>query len=438
MGIKALGLESWLRSVVSHCYEGSNANGVDPHAASRTCRHVWAKLMSGGNTPIPLFPQVLLQKGLPMSEQLHLPGFGHLQPLINYERLNGAMVAFRRIRVKRGIVLSFLLNLDGHWQKKVVITKGGKRVVTYKPSKELKKLQWKIVRYINNVNRGLNRTILPVPNPAGEWSLNDIASTRFTTAFKRGDSVVKNALAHLDMRSSVSFDLRRAFESIKRKHLQRFLLRLRFPNDVAWVFSKFLTHKGRLQRGASVSAHIFNLLLSRLDMQIAEAVGAKEPVYVGREWANKEEEKGFGWLSPEFIKEIRNKKVSFTRYGDDICVSSALEEFPQELVALIRGIILGQGFQIREAKTRMCRNGVLELPGVVIVGNVVRPRRAYLIRLARSITTSSLTQEQLHGHLAFICSFPRRNQKGAYSLLRKMLGSNVTLPVLRKPKEVLF
>ena len=212
-------------------------------------------------------------------QQMHLPGFENL-PFLN-ERLHGAMVAFRRIHVKREVVGSFLLNLDQHWQKKVVVTKSGKTIITYKPSRELKKFQWKIVRYIDRVNRGRNRTILPVPKTTTEWE-RDLIPTQFATAFSRGNSVVRNALTHLDMRSSVSFDLCRAFENIKRKHLQCFFLRLGFPKDVAWTFSKLLTYKGRLQRGASCSAHVFNLLLARLDTQIAVAVGAKEPVYVGR------------------------------------------------------------------------------------------------------------------------------------------------------------
>ena len=373
-------------------------------------------------------------------QQLNLPGFENLPRVvfISSKRLKGAMVAFRRIRVKREIAGSFLLNPDQHWQRKAITTKSGKTIITYKPSRELKKFQWKIVRYITRVNRGLNRTILPVPNPANEYT-RDLASTKFATAFSKSDSIVRNALAHLDMRSSVSFDLRRAFESIKRKHLQCFLRRLGFPDDVAWVFSKLLTYKGRLQRGASCSAHVFNLLLARLDKQITEAVGVKELEYLSREWADKKgREDKLWWYSREMFDRIRNKKMAYTRYGDDICVSSAEQEFPPQLIAAIRNAILSEGFQIRDTKTRICQNGVLELPGVVIVGNVVRPRKSYLIRLARLIAAGSLTQEQLHGHLAFICSFPRRSQKGAYSFLKKTLGNGVNLLVFRRPYEPLF
>jgi RNA-directed DNA polymerase len=370
-------------------------------------------------------------------EQIQLPGFEQV-PFLG-KRLKGAMVAFRRIRVKREIVTSCLLDLDKHWERKVVVTRSGKTLITYKPSRELKKIQWKIVRYIDNVNLGRNRTILPVAKQANEWMDRKIVPTHFATAFERGNSIVWNALAHLDMRSSVSFDLKRAFENVKRKHVLRFLLRLGFPKDVAWVFSKLLTYEGRLQRGSSVSAKIFNLLLSRLDTEIARVVGAKAPLYVGRDWVEKER-KG-GWLcvhGNEFVDGIIGKRVSYTRYGDDICVSSAEEVFPSELVTLVRNVILSQGFQIRESKTLVCSGGVLELPGVVIVGNVLRPRRAYLVRLARSISERTITEEELHGHLAFICSFPRRSQKGAYSFLKKIVGKNTHLPVFRKPNRQPF
>jgi len=144
-----------------------------------------------------------------------------------------------------------------------------------------------------------------------------------------------------------------------------------------------------------------------------------------------------GWFTGEQagLNEIRNKKIAYTRYGDDICISSAEEEFSPQLIGAIRQVILAEGFQLQEAKTRVSKNGVLELPGVVIIGNVIRPRRAYLVGLAEAIAANTLTREQLHGHLAFICSFPRQGQKGAYTFIKRILGKEVKLPVLRRPAE---
>lgn len=230
------------------------------------------------------------------------------------------------------------------------------------------------------------------------------------TAFAKGDSCLNNARVHMGQRSSLLLDIRRAFPSVKRKHIEAFLRRNGFSRDEAWVFSRVMTFDGRLQQGSAVAPTIFNLLLLRLDGALLD-------------------EFGIPWSIDEMADE--DSDMLYTRYADDLCFSCGSPEFPEEVEAKIREIIASHHFEIGGSKTRRGSDGTLYFPGVIVHNShELGPGHGYLRRargvlLARELDDHKVSRLRelpsavLAGHRAYILQFDSRYIPMA---LRRRLG----------------
>lgn len=246
----------------------------------------------------------------------------------------------------------------------------------YVPNTELENVQTKLFHFIY---KKIRWSILGTFPPGSMGTYEDWEVFFPATAYYKRDSIIRNARYHRYNRSSIRIDCANAFESIKVKHIQAFLERAGFSKEQAWVYARLLTFRGRLRKGPSVSPHIFNFLMRRIDLQIIEAIGATKFPY------------GF------------KGKVVLTRFGDDICVSHPDNEFPPEFEGLITSILSNFGLKINRKKTLYGRNGVLVFPGVVIVNGRIRPTGKYIFKLATQ--SDGLNRKQLIGHRAFVQGF---------------------------------
>lgn len=230
------------------------------------------------------------------------------------------------------------------------------------------------------------------------------------TAYKPGASILLNANPHRHNRSALVLDMRKAFESIKTKHVYRWLYSFQtrqgmhgtreassrfsgayFTKDEAWVLARLFTFRGRLRRGSPVMPHIFNLMCDRFDKNL---LGMLE------------------WLHP---------KIVYTRYGDDMCFSSPEDTFPEAAEQKIREILMMYNVGLNERKTRRFSNGVIELPGVVVVRGRLQPRGEYL----RKIADGTLGHEDTRftGHIGFVRQFKRKDRP---RILREIMRPSPT------------
>jgi hypothetical protein len=115
---------------------------------------------------------------------------------------------FSRHGIPPGTAQKILNNPERFWRK---IEKGGK--VFYEPLNELKKIHKRFATYFSS-------------RSYQQYSVEPfIGVEAATAAYERGCSIVINGNRHRHNRSSLSLDMRNAFESIKTKHLYRFLFR---------------------------------------------------------------------------------------------------------------------------------------------------------------------------------------------------------------------
>lgn len=344
------------------------------------------------------------------AEQLYLP-LVHLRfnPLVE-EKVQNCKPYLRALRIRASDIVTILSNPDAHWRR-VVRSQGGKIKVCYSPSRELRKIQKRIIRHLRRKYRG---------------------GLFHATAFERGCSIVSNAYRHRRNRSSWRLDLAGAFEQVLTKHVYRALLRIRFEHeriawqgvygtfvtmdyttDVAWLFARLLTYRGRLRLGAPSSPFTFNLLMARFD----DAVGK-----VIRPPFSKEEE--IEWVRS---RTTPPRWISYTRYGDDLCFSAPNDEFPEDVKREIRELLAQHHFRVNEQKTREDRGGVMEFPGVVIVRGQIRPLAAYITKLVQRVAAGEFpasfetgTPLQLRGHYGFLGQFGRYGRR-----VRRRLASMI-------------
>lgn len=144
---------------------------------------------------------------------------------------------------------------------------------------------------------GGSRTIsIPFSNlrTIQNWILNNILTTQqvaeSATGFIKGKSIVDNAKPHIGHKYIYKTDIVDFFSSIKIKSVLALFLRLGYVKEVAYILARFCTYDGYLPQGAPTSPYISNLILYNFDIELQKIC----------------------CLS----------KFSYTRYADDITISS--------------------------------------------------------------------------------------------------------------------
>ncbi len=163
--------------------------------------------------------------------------------------------------------------------------------------------------------------------------------------------ILSNALRHRRKNWVLNVDLKNFFPSINFGRVRgMFLARpYRRNAEVATHLAKICCYEGKLPQGAPSSPIVSNMVCARLDGHLQMLA--------------------------------RNYRCFYTRYGDDITISTSLERFPPEIASVngeglertvrlgraLRKIIHTNGFQINESKSRLQRwHARQEVTGLVV------------------------------------------------------------------------
>lgn len=183
--------------------------------------------------------------------------------------------------------------------------------------------------------------------------------------FAAGRSIVGNATIHSKRRWVLNLDLEDFFPSI---HFGRIAgmfqgYRFSFPRPVALALAQLCCHKGRLPQGAPTSPVLSNIVCDRLDAQL--------------------------------IDFVRRHGSRYSRYCDDITISTTKIDFPVSIASaadpaavqlspLLTSIISANGFTVNAAKTRLHhRHARQEVTGLTV--NVKPNVRRRVIRQVRAM-----------------------------------------------------
>lgn len=229
--------------------------------------------------------------------------------------------------------------------------RGGTRTIDA-PSPELKRIQRIILRRL----------------------LARLTPHNATTAYRKGRSIVSNALPHVGKAVVIKMDIVEFFPSTTAERVDYYFRRIGWDAEAAALLTRLTTLDGGLPQGAPTSPALSNLVNQIMDARIQRIVD--------------------------------HRKGSYTRYADDITVS-----FPADYPRRVRGVMQGIkaiarsfGYRIHvKQKLRVLRRHQQQrVTGLVVNDrlNLTRKKRRQL-RAAehrlRTRGTATMTEAQLKG-----------------------------------------
>lgn len=333
--------------------------------------------------------------------------------ILNISRVVQMISALRDAKTKPqlalllGIDASFLTNIlyrlkPSSQYKSFTIPKksGGVRTI-YAPSEELKSLQ----RALSSLLQDCQQEIYKSKGPKFKSTLSH--------GFVRERSIMTNAVMHLNKKSVLNIDLKDFFDQFNFGRVRGFFIsNTNFQLDpaVATVIAQIACYDNKLPQGSPCSPVISNLITHSLDIRLASLA--------------------------------KDNSCTYTRYADDITISTREKDFPVNLMSeeageyspgkKLESEIRRAGFEINHKKTRIqykdSRQDVTGLivnkrPGVKCeYWRTVRSQCHALFNTGEFIENESSNSEKgnvfvLEGRLNFIDQIDYFNRKRSKPIL---------------------
>ena len=202
--------------------------------------------------------------------------------------------------------------------------------------------------------------------------------TRWAHGFVKGRSIISNASEHCGREWVVNIDVKDFFPSITRERVIMAIGEL-FPDPMeSELLADLVSRRGRLPQGAPTSPHLANLVVRKMDMQLAEMA------------------RSAGW--------------NYTRYADDMSFSG--DASPRNIVTASQEIVQGHGFRISSGKTSVAGQHQRQtVTGLTVNEKVSLPKdkRRRLRAMLHNVKGESVDAEttssrlcEINGHLAFL------------------------------------
>ncbi|NOT77204.1 MAG: RNA-directed DNA polymerase [Cyclobacteriaceae bacterium] len=217
---------------------------------------------------------------------------------------------------------------------------------------------------IRKRNGNARRIIAPIGGIKRiQRSLNFILQTLYPTkkavhGFTLGKSIKTNALAHVKKNLIINIDIKDFFPSIHFGRVMGLMMArpFNFNEPLARVIAQICCHKASLPQGAPTSPIISNFICRKIDNA--------------------------------FLRLTSYNRCTYSRYADDITISTNQKKWPTEIARIengkvllsniIQGIFHSNGFLINEDKTRHAtRVNRQEVTGLVVNESININRKYY-------------------------------------------------------------
>jgi RNA-directed DNA polymerase len=205
----------------------------------------------------------------------------------------------------------------------------------------------------------------------------------YVTGFRKGKGTRHTADVHTNKLIVVSLDLRHYFNSIKQKHLlELFELHYKYPYNVARFLSELCTFKFFVPEGAPTSPSIANIA-------------------------------GHYFFDEELYKIAKDNEFNYTRYADDITLSTD-REFPKiehsddkgnvfvkseidNVITSMAKVISSKGFKLNVYKTKIMRKPARQYMLGMVVNNeeptLLRRKRELLKCILHNMSENNISEE---------------------------------------------
>ena len=201
---------------------------------------------------------------------------------------------------------------------------GGNRVITA-PDEKLKSLQRAILAH----------------------GFSPIDKSPSATGFRKGTSIIKNALPHIGKKIVVNVDIEGFFQNTPQHLIRRSCSRLlkgELSEDAQILITELCGYKGALPTGAPTSPAIANIILAPADKALRTV--------------------------------CKRHRISFTRYADDLTFSGNGDVL--SVLPFVRKVLADSGYKLDAKKTNIFRKGRRQIVTGLVVN--VKPNWAKPIR----------------------------------------------------------
>ncbi|MGE6568634.1 retron St85 family RNA-directed DNA polymerase [Shewanella vesiculosa] len=252
-----------------------------------------------------------------------------------------------------------------------VLKKSGKKREIAQPNRELKAVQAWILRNI----------------------LDKLSSSPHSKGFDLGTSILENALPHQGANYILTLDLEDFFPSISAAKVYGIFNSIGYNKEVSSLLTNLCVFKGGLPQGAPTSPKLANLVSAKLDTRIHGYAGPKGMVY--------------------------------TRYADDLTLSSQSVQKLEKARHFIGTIITDEDLVINRSKTKLSgTKRQKKITGLVLSQNNVGIGREKLREIRAKIhylfTGKSKDYSHVNGFLAFTYGVDKKSYTKLYRFIEKM------------------
>lgn len=288
-----------------------------------------------------------------------------------------------QVRVSISFIKFLLFSGDTNYKTYELKKKcGGARLIA-QPSRKLKAFQSWILRKI----------------------LDNLRPFETCKGFEIGSSTKDNASPHIGNNVMLAFDIENFFPSIKANKVYNIFHSLGYNKKISSILTSLCTFNGALPQGSPASPKLANLICSRLDARVQGFAGKNDIVY--------------------------------TRYADDICLSSQSLKVLLKARAFVPTIIAEEDFKLNKNKTRLM--GYRYTPkatGLIIHRNRIGVGRKIYRDLRSKIhylfMGKSEKYDHVNGWIAYIYGVDSHIYGKLNSYIKKLEEKNPTSPAKGK------
>lgn len=278
--------------------------------------------------------------------------------------------------ISKQFLYSLINNKARHYKTKYIPKKSGATRELHIPSYSMKIVQ-----------RWIYENILVKNNPS-QYSMAfipDLNGIKFSASFHKNNSYI------------LEMDLHDFFTNIKKERVYKYFLSIGYNFEISYLLSELCTYDDYLPQGAVTSPCLSNLICYRFDLRLSGL--------------------------------CKKRGITYTRYADDLCFSSNDRVQLNRIKKRIVDIIIDEGFEVNESKTRFmsnaCRKVILGLNindnSIHVPHNYKRIIRSEIFNSIKSADYSN--RQHIIGEIMYVNSIERDN----YDYLRNIKSYIINL-----------
>lgn len=227
--------------------------------------------------------------------------------------------------------------------------------------------------------------------------LNERIISSYAKAYKKGLSLLDNALPHLHQKIVLKLDIKDFFPSIDfLKVYKKAFPRHIYPEAVASLLTNLVTYNNTLPQGAPTSSYISNLVLRSFDIKIGSF--------------------------------CQSKNIAYTRYCDDMTFSGEFN--PQEIINLVKTELFKENFILNKKKIKIIKSNKDQIVTGIVCNEKLSIPRTYKKFIRQNMYY--INKYGLNNHLKYI------NYLDSKDYLNKLYGQILfVLQIEKNNKEFL-